>query len=395
MKVLYLVNKGLMTSDLATSLILYGFDVVTLDDYECPYDIDSPNCKQIIDDFLTNNNIDFVISYNFIPSAAYVCEKHNIPYISWMYDAFFPILYRDALRLKCNRILVFDSREYSFLKNLDLCNVYYLPLCTNKNRILDLQITTDDFINYSNDISFVGKLYCSEGVNGYSQIKNYLPSEITTSVNSFIELVACKWNNNDDILSFFSQIDYSIFPKIMTNNEPKEKIFLPDNLYYFSICFSRLFAQVERTSLLNSLSEFFNTTLYTYEQPIGLSNNITIKPGVNYANTLPKIYNLSKINLNISLRNILSGLPLRVYDIMGAGGFLMTNPQDDFKNYFIDGVDYVSYENKEDLINKCSYYLNHENERIEIALHGYEKICKYHAYENRLDEIVKIIKTSS
>ena len=92
MKVLYLVNKGLMTSDLATSLILYGFDVVTLDDYECPYDIDSPNCKQIIDDFLTNNNIDFVISYNFIPSAAYVCEKHNIPYISWMYDAFFPIL---------------------------------------------------------------------------------------------------------------------------------------------------------------------------------------------------------------------------------------------------------------------------------------------------------------
>ena len=33
----------------------------------------------------------------------------------------------------------------------------------------------------------------------------------------------------------------------------------------------------------------------------------------------------SKVNLNITLRNIKTGIPLRALDIMGAGGFLLTN----------------------------------------------------------------------
>ena len=35
---------------------------------------------------------------------------------------------------------------------------------------------------------------------------------------------------------------------------------------------------------------------------------------------MPEVFRKSKINLNITLRSIISGISLRVYDILGAGG---------------------------------------------------------------------------
>ena len=52
---------------------------------------------------------------------------------------------------------------------------------------------------------------------------------------------------------------------------------------------------------------------------------------------MPLVFQNSKINLNITLRSIKNGIPLRAIDIMGAGGFLLTNYQNDFGLHFTDG----------------------------------------------------------
>ena len=99
----------------------------------------------------------------------------------------------------------------------------------------------------------------------------------------------------------------------------------------------------------------------------------------------------SKINLNITLRSIKSGIPLRGMDIMGAGGFLMSNYQEDFFDFFVPGEDMVLYESEEDLICKCRYYLDHDDEREAIARSGSEKIAEHHTYDVRFNEIFNIV----
>ena len=56
----------------------------------------------------------------------------------------------------------------------------------------------------------------------------------------------------------------------------------------------------------------------------GSSSGIPVPP-VEPGKPLLKVYTCSKINLNISLKGIEGGTPQRVMDIMGAGGFMMTN----------------------------------------------------------------------
>lgn len=58
------------------------------------------------------------------------------------------------------------------------------------------------------------------------------------------------------------------------------------------------------------------------------------------------------------MRSILSGLPLRVIDILGADGFLITNYQTEMEEYFKNGKDLVWFENREDLLQKTNFYLN-------------------------------------
>ena len=96
-----------------------------------------------------------------------------------------------------------------------------------------------------------------------------------------------------------------------------------------------------------------------------LNKNVAL-PGVtnmgvtDYYSEMPLIFHNSKINLNITLRSIQSGIPLRCMDIMGAGGFLLTNFQADLLDYFIPDEDFVYYEDQNDLIKKVDYYLEHD-----------------------------------
>ncbi len=42
---------------------------------------------------------------------------------------------------------------------------------------------------------------------------------------------------------------------------------------------------------------------------------------------------------------------------------------------------------------KVRYYLSHENERIEIALNGYEKVAALHTYEIRVAEMIRVLNS--
>ena len=89
-------------------------------------------------------------------------------------------------------------------------------------------------------------------------------------------------------------------------------------------------------------------------------------------------------------KSIRAGLPLRIFDILGCGGFCLTNYQTELTNYFTLGSDLDCYTSEDDLLAKVEYYLAHENDRAEIAHNGLETIKKYHNYPERLLEMLSL-----
>ena len=76
---------------------------------------------------------------------------------------------------------------------------------------------------------------------------------------------------------------------------------------------------------------------------------------------------------------------------MGAGGFLISNYQEELAEYFVRDEDMVIYEGIEDAIEKISFYLEHDDIREKIARSGRTKTLEFHTMQERLDIIFETV----
>ena len=89
-----------------------------------------------------------------------------------------------------------------------------------------------------------------------------------------------------------------------------------------------------------------------------------------------EILGRAKIVLNFSLSGDKDQLKGRTFESMHAESLLIENKNSQTEIWFKDGVDYVSFSDKEDMISKINYYLAHEHERKLISKNGRNKTLK-------------------
>ena len=156
---------------------------------------------------------------------------------------------------------------------------------------------------------------------------------------------------------------------------------------------ARKLTSIERIRLLNAVGERFPNRLklfsWNQEVPVGGIQKMGV---ADYDREMPLVFHNSRINLNISLRSIRSGIPLRCMDIMANGGFLLSNYQADLCEAFVPGEDFVYYEDPEDMLSKIEYYLTHEKEREEIAENGCEKTRREHSFIATFRRIFEVLE---
>lgn len=82
---------------------------------------------------------------------------------------------------------------------------------------------------------------------------------------------------------------------------------------------------------------------------------------------------------------------MRLYESTGVGAMLLTDSKRNLGDLFEVGKEVVSYTDAEDLARKIDYYLEHDDERQEIAAAGQRRTLAEHTYEQRMRELVEIL----
>ena len=117
-------------------------------------------------------------------------------------------------------------------------------------------------------------------------------------------------------------------------------------------------------------------------------------PTLDYQNA-QKIYQSTRINLNISSLQFDSAVNNRVIDIILSGGFVLTDRRSDLKKIIPFYKD-ISYETPEEMNEKLSFWSSAKNNKkyVELKNEAYE-ICKNkYTYHNRVNSIINIIKST-
>lgn len=385
MNILYVNWESFGSKDIIEAMKALGHSIYFTD---CELNInDTSIFEKYLLDKITQNNFDAVFSSNYFPCISGPCNKTSTKYISWVYDNPQTALFNPSITNPCNYVFVFDRAQYNNLKNKGIRTVYHMPLAVNAKRldIIDQLPNDPDF--FDSDISLVGSLY-NEEHNLYNRMCNTLDPYTKGYLDAVI-------NAQSNIYGYFL-LDDIITPTILGNMkkslpyEPNDDSLESDTYVYANYFLGRKVTEIERLRILNLLSPKYKTTIYTTGDTSSIPSLLNRGP-VNYYLEMPKVFYYSKINLNITLKTIQTGIPLRCFDIMGSKGFLLSNYQEELCESFIPGVDFDYYESYQDLINKVEYYLNHEDERLLIANNGYEKVKKFHSYYNRIKTIFEIV----
>ncbi len=345
------------------------------------------DCVKIVSPKLLSEQYSMVFSINFFPWLSDLCEIAHITYMTLIVDSPVLELYSKSLCNQCNRIFLFDRMLYNEFEPHNPGHVFHIPLATNveRNDSVIKNASSETLAKYTCDISFIGSTYQEKcGFNranlpafekGYadglieSQLKvygyNFLEEAITDEfAETFLE---CTPNS------------YRFPPGYRENNRA-----MVAQLYL-----SVKVAEQERLRALRLLSDNFKVDIYTGSDTSTMPN-INNRGFARSLDEMPIIFNQSKININMTAKSIRSGLPLRIFDILGCGGFLITNYQSELPEFFEIGKELVAYESMEHLVELCNYYLTHEDERIEIARNGYEKVKKLHTYPIRLLQMIDL-----
>lgn len=337
-----------------------------------------------IEEIIKKNSVDYIFTINFYAAISVICKNLNKKYISWTVDIPNYDLYTKPVLNDTNNIFIFDETIVEEIKNFGAKNVYYLPQATDVKRLDNIYINNNDLEKYSCDASFVGSTIVNNEFN-------YISDEIDEKVKEEI-FKAFYMQSIDTTKDRFTQfitdeLIYKLIDEINSVFNVKTDFLSLKRKVYFIL--SRKFDEMQRLDMAEYISSIHKFKVYgddAWERILGKEVNYMGLAEHNIE--MPKVFKASKVNINLMRISFGSGLPMRVFDIMGSCGFMATNYKKDIVKFFEDGKDLVIYRDFKDLSDIIQYYTNHEDKRLEIAQNGYEKVKQYHTYTVRLKEMM-------
>ena len=113
-----------------------------------------------------------------------------------------------------------------------------------------------------------------------------------------------------------------------------------------------------------------------------------IRGYINYTNA-NKVYSSSDII--IGLQNLPTQLTQRTYEILGSGGFLLTNSTHEVNQIFDTGRDLITSSSAEKTVELVHHFLQQPKDREKIQKYGQEAV-RNHSYKKRAQYMLDVLE---
>ncbi len=330
----------------------------------------------------------------------------ELPHICWMVDPlvnFSPGVFDKRLIHPQNYYFAYCKGQVEVFRKKGFENINYLPPAVDFDKKPFKDLKEEEYLH---DISFIGALQD----NNHSTYHNLFLPDILKHLNTHINFIdSLKWHRLLDLMQTAiklqsDNIDDFIMPQIVEALKEEGNIDLPPRewrkdypeLTYKSLIYSlaKEVVPIQRKAYIQALTskgkqvDIYGNKLWGEIDDAYLSYHGMAE----LSQERPHIYQHSKINLNLTRFYALNAIPGRVFDILGSGGFVMTNYSPVIEECFEIDKEIVCFESADELIEKVQYYLENPIERKEIALRGYQRVWKDHTIRNRLKMMISKLK---
>ncbi len=383
--------RSLTNYDLEEELKNMGIEFDVFDD-ECDLTLfQDHHFYEIVCSYLKKRGYDAVLSINYFSAIAEACHDADVMYISWSYDSPMRIETSEGLYYDTSKLFAFDAHEVGDIrKKYGISNVWHMPLAVSTRRFDRHIPSSSQRKKYNSEISFVGQLY-DNGLN--YDLKN-VPEYWQEYIHALTDVQLDTYGKDvmkdaltEEVRKAVSTPEFmdAVGNAIYLKGEKRPDV-IQDLFLWVLMCKNVTYR--ERLMILEMLGRRFQVKFFSYQKSEVLQN-VKYCGQVDWFQEMPDVFKCSNINLNITVRKIVSGIPQRCLDIMGCGGFLLSNYQQELAE-LVPHDACVMYESIGDACEKAEYYLKHDNERKKMAQKGYEIMKRDFNYRDRIERMLKI-----
>lgn len=385
-KILYFDLAAVRKNDIIWGLLALDFSVRRADFRAPDATFTEEDLQKVLGEI---KDAEIVISQDFSAVIAEACHQTQRVYASWVYDSPQAALFMKEALYETNYVFLFDKAQIRRMKDAGLKHLFYLPLAANVERLSGLVIEDEEIEKYRTDVLFVGSLYQE------ARRSEYLRQLSPKAYAETEALLAEQFGRWEGKAKSFRALPEEILSMMCTalNQNHMEEYAIDKEYLLQTLIFSRELSSRERIWMLSILAECCDVTCYTTGQdPDGSLSDAKICAPIEGEEEVFKAYYSAKINLNHTLTSIETGIPQRVFDILGVGGFVLCNDQEECHELFEVDKELVTFSDFDEMKEKTLYYLGHEEQRIRIGIAGYQRVRDCYTYPIAMKTMLETIE---
>jgi len=196
-----------------------------------------------------------------------------------------------------------------------------------------------------------------------------LPDEEARRCGSDVVFVGTRYSDRETALSQIADMDLAIYG-------------------WDSDTFpSRIRRNIIGKHYIGSVDRAFGVHNCTYPKEL----NPLIRSGPVPPDTVNRIYNASRVALNIQHPQMKAGLNAKTFEIAGTGTFQLINRRGPVPQLLRLKEELVTYETPEELRRLVEYFLKHPDEREDIAGRAQKTARSRHTFAHRLRELFEVL----
>ena len=384
MKILYIHTDVVSNEDIRNTIL-------EMEEESVEYRLPEGNYSEELLQLLEKHGTELVISLRYIPMVSIVCNAMRVKYAAWICSPYDPDIYSCTVINPCNYLFIADGKLYEEFAKEGFEQIHFLPLGVNENRIRKVLQQRNEEDDETVDLVMMQDIFPRTEMPEYQKMSE---CELKDATRGYLEgCIACQHQLSGlppmtSIFPPYIREDLDVHLPVRKNVDSVETLAHALDAQYFNPFITCADRDIHLNALANN-SYFKKIELYTKSREYK-TEKVKCCPAADYGNELPQIARRAKINLVITERNWKSAIPQSSWDIMAAGGFLLSNVQEDYFTVFSKRCPVLYLEERE-LLSRGIYYLNHVEERRKIAEELQAEVLDQHRQRKRIQELLEYL----
>ncbi|MEZ6015198.1 MAG: glycosyltransferase [Planctomycetota bacterium] len=330
-----------------------------------------------------------LVMVNYSREVAEVCEAERVPLVVWEID---PSTDRTAEVVGNGqnvRLFTYREKHVELYRSAGFPNVAHLPPGSDTLKRHPVELSDEQRAWFGSDVCFVGS-----SMAGHARKYRRLFLQLHASFDSMgVESFEQTEARLDEVLSLERQ-DYSQ-SRIIELVEERFAEFLAaarksrtrdDPVKWVA----EIAASEKRMHYVNTLGRFGIRVWgdREWERIDTLGGGARYLGTAGHAAELTLVYNGAKIHVDINRSYQTDVIPIRVFDVLACGGFLIAEHSAELAELFKIGAELEAYHTLDELEQKVEYYLAHPDEARAIAARGLAAVRERHTVRHRVRELL-------